>query len=344
MPGRVPGLRILQSSSLLPLKPRRLAFAVTALSGVGVAYLLLRPRYPTSIDIGSRAASNFSSTLRPMASHTYKVAQYSPPTSDLPAVNPQDFKRVDETDDAHFYADSRFVTHIDDNAIQQLTKYYGSVIPHGDNATDAPIILDLCSSWVSHYPPWVQEEAEEGKLEVLGQGMNPVELRKNPNFLPNSKKPNPKRWAVYDLNVDPSVSTPLAAMGVDASKQKVLVSTLTVSIDYLTQPHAVLASLLEATAPGGSVHLAISNRCFPTKAVRRWLHASEEQRLQMCCEDLWRAGWRNVEIVEVTDGSSPDEDSRGEQQNQGLKSLMAAVGFRSAGDPLWVVRGTKPSD
>ena len=340
MPARTEAAKCLQSSVLLLARPRRLALSVTALSGIGAAYLFTRPQStlvkPTN---PTRSATPHTSSLSTMAPR-YKVTPYSPPSSALPPLNPSDFKRVDETDDAHFYVDSRFVTHIDDNAIDSLTQYYDSVIPTTPTNSKPPIVLDLCSSWISHYPSRVQKQVEEGKLEVLGQGMNPAELKKNPNFLPGVKT-NPKRWAVYDLNTEPSVEKPLAAMGVDTSKHKVSVTTLTVSVDYLTQPHAVLASLLEATAPGGSVHLAVSNRCFPTKAVRRWMHADEDTRLKMCCEDLYRAGWQSIEIVEVTNGSAPDDTEEAGSQGSGLKSLMAAVGFKSSGDPLWVVRGSK---
>lgn len=96
------------------------------------------------------------------------------------------------------------------------------------------------------------------------------------------------------------------------------------------------------------MHLAISNRCFPTKAVRRWLYADEERRLQMCAEDLWRAGWREVEIIEVTDGSSVDEDGEGAEVRDGkrnVKGFMAMLGLSGGrGDPLWVVRGTNHAD
>jgi hypothetical protein len=50
--------------------------------------------------------------------------------------------------DTDFYSAPRFVTHIDDYAINALTKYYASVFP----ASNSPgvVILDMCSSWVSH--------------------------------------------------------------------------------------------------------------------------------------------------------------------------------------------------
>ncbi|KAG9850136.1 hypothetical protein KCU63_g9190, partial [Aureobasidium melanogenum] len=77
-----------------------------------------------------------------------------------------DFKRMDESPDNSFYSDSRFVTHIDDAAIASLRRYYDTVLPRKG------LILDLCSSWISHYPQAVEKAAAEGELKVVGLGMN----------------------------------------------------------------------------------------------------------------------------------------------------------------------------
>src|SRR5439155_834299 len=69
------------------------------------------------------------------------------------------FDRVDDGDDAVFYAPPRLVTHIDDDAIAAVGELYEELGISGD-------VLDLMSSWVSHFrlPP--------RKLRVLG--MNTV--------------------------------------------------------------------------------------------------------------------------------------------------------------------------
>merc|ERR1719331_715247 len=59
---------------------------------------------------------------------------------------PQAFKRQDESDDEDFYAMPRPVYHIDEGAVRALTNYYKENIKVGSR------ILDICSSWVSHYP------------------------------------------------------------------------------------------------------------------------------------------------------------------------------------------------
>ena len=62
------------------------------------------------------------------------------------------FQRFDETSDSNFYAQPRFVTHIDDNAIKALKEYYDTQLPKDPEVRKDTAILDLCSSWISHYP------------------------------------------------------------------------------------------------------------------------------------------------------------------------------------------------
>ena len=67
-------------------------------------------------------------------------------TESEPEFPPGSFERVDDGDDAAFYAPPRLVTHIDDAAIAALRDHYGRVLkPNG-------VVLDLMSSWVSHLP------------------------------------------------------------------------------------------------------------------------------------------------------------------------------------------------
>ena len=214
-------------------------------------------------------------------------------------------------------------------------------------------MLDLCSSWVSHFPREMEEEAVVGKtktnagekkgdeeeeeeeeeekgqrggdkegergalLEVVGIGMNAKELAANPIL---------KETILQDLNADPTIPASVAPLHA---------TVCVVSIDYLTKPLSVLSSLRERTVEGGSVHLVISNRCFPTKAVGRWLRISEEERLEMVGDYLWWSGWREVEIVEVCDGRMKDGEGGG---GGGLARLMGMFG---GVDPLWVVRAVK---
>lgn len=242
---------------------------------------------------------------------SFIVRTYKPRHSSFPYTD-ADFRRVDETSDNTFYSDSRFVTHIDGNATMLLGQYYSQALPRTGR------ILDLCSSWISHLPKELEaaasKTADQGdvSLEVVGLGMNNAELNKNPIL---------GKRVLQDLNTNPEVPKDIAPL--DAT-------TCVVSIDYLTKPVPVLSSILKLTKPGGKVHLVISNRCFPTKVIRRWLRISEEERLQMVGDYLWFAGWRNIEILTLNDG----EQALSEQQG-----IMAWFSGRT--DPIWVVKGTK---
>ena len=57
-----------------------------------------------------------------------------------------DLKREDENDDALFYTEPRFVTHIDDTTIEQVSKLYTRLLDPGAR------VLDIMSSWISHLP------------------------------------------------------------------------------------------------------------------------------------------------------------------------------------------------
>jgi hypothetical protein len=227
------------------------------------------------------------------------IRQYEPsnPDGEFP-YSAQDMTPTEMGNDTSFYRVPRLVTHIDDNAIHSLRMYYSDALPRKGR------ILDFCSSWVSHYPAEVEKAGQSGDLEILGTGMNKSELSTNPVL---------KAWSIQDLNQDPDVRLP-EAQGQEPDK-KLDASTCVVSIDYLTQPVKVLTSIRRQTNAGGKVHLVVSNRCFPTKVVGRWLKIGENERLEMVGDYLWWSGWRNVEIVTVVEGTW-------------MK------------DPLWVVRGT----
>ena len=64
--------------------------------------------------------------------------------------------KLDESSDALFYEYPRFVNHVDDGFIQQLTDLYRERLkPHSR-------IFDMMSSWVSHLPEDLEFEWVEG--------------------------------------------------------------------------------------------------------------------------------------------------------------------------------------
>ena len=230
--------------------------------------------------------------------------------------------RHDRTSDNDFYAAARIVHHIDDAARRSLAQYYDSALPQQGR------ILDFCSSWVSHYPPRIEQAVAHDKIVVVGMGMNQAELSRNPIL---------SKTILQDLNMDPTI--PSGVCGGGAEHELLDASTCVVSIDYLIHPVEVLSSLRERTRLGGIVHLVVSNRCFPTKAVARWLQIDEQERLSMVGDYLYFAGWRDIEVVDVK--ASHNEGRAGRDQKQGgLGGFMASFGLGHE-DPLWVVRGKR---
>ncbi|KAG4194774.1 hypothetical protein ERO13_A06G071900v2 [Gossypium hirsutum] len=156
----------------------------------------------------------------------------------------EDFQRFNETPDSLFYEAPRFVTHIDDAAIAALTKYYSEVFPPSN--TPGVSILDMCSSWVSHFPKGYKQE------RVVGMGMNEEELKRNPVLT---------EYVVQDLNLKPKL--PFEDNSFD-------VITNVVSVDYLTKPLDVFKEMCRILKPGGLAIMSFSNRCFWTKAISIW--------------------------------------------------------------------------
>ncbi|OTA34696.1 hypothetical protein BTJ68_05334 [Hortaea werneckii EXF-2000] len=132
-----------------------------------------------------------STTTNP--SPTWPIRQYTPRHPSWP-YTPHDFTRPDPSADSTFYASPRFVTHIDDAAIASLREYYSQVLPPVPQTGPPPRILDLCSSWTSHFPPRIVDAVGRGEVEVWGLGMNARELERNPVFRDGGK------WGVWDLN------------------------------------------------------------------------------------------------------------------------------------------------
>ena len=127
-------------------------------------------------------------------------------------------------------------------------------------------VLDICSSWVSHYP----QNLRLGR--VAGTGMNERELRANTQLTEFTQR---------DLNKVPQL--PYKDRSFD-------VVTCVVSIDYLTKPVQILKEVRRVLRPGGKVILSQSNRMFMTKAVRMWVSMGDEDHLELIGQYLKYAG------------------------------------------------------
>ena len=168
-----------------------------------------------------------------------------------PPLQPEFFRRADESADPGFYEQPRLVTHIDDAAIAALTAFYGEML------SGRAAVLDLMSSWVSHLPA-------DAKLErVAGLGMNAAELDANPRLTER---------VVQDLNADPRL--PFRDDSFDAA-------IVSVSVQYLVRPVEVFAETGRVLRPRAPFAVAYSNRMFPTKAVAIWQQLGDLERADL---------------------------------------------------------------
>ncbi|OAB63552.1 methyltransferase type 11 [Leptolyngbya valderiana BDU 20041] len=159
--------------------------------------------------------------------------------------------KLDSNDDAIFYEIPRFVTHIDENFIQQLTDLYRERLqPHTR-------IFDIMSSWVSHLPDEIPFD------RVEGHGLNEAELSKNPQL---------DAYFVQNLNHTPKLPLP------DNSFDAVLNA---VSVQYLQHPETVFAEIHRILKPGGIAIISFSNRMFYQKAIQAWRDGSEASRVEL---------------------------------------------------------------
>jgi len=186
------------------------------------------------------------------------------------------FQRQDNSPDPLFYQQPRLVTHIDDATIASLTEFYREFLPAGSD------VLDLMSSWISHLPEDINYRS------VTGHGMNVEELEANPRL---------SERLVQDLNAKPEL--PFESESFDRA-------CIVVSIQYLIKPVEVLTEVLRTLRPKGKLCVAMSHRCFPTKAILAFHQLSANDRVALVSEYLQRSGFINVEFVDRSpEGADP---------------------------------------
>lgn len=166
-------------------------------------------------------------------------------------LDPIQRTKLDAGSDSDFYSFPRFVTHVDEGFIDQLTQLYRERLKPDTR------IFDMMSSWVSHLP----EEVKFAHVE--GHGMNAEELAKNPRF---------DHFFVKDLNQDPKFPLP------DQEFDAVLNC---VSVQYLQYPEAIFSEIYRILKPGGIAIFSFSNRMFFQKAIQIWREATEAQRIEL---------------------------------------------------------------
>lgn len=176
--------------------------------------------------------------------------------------------KLDPSDDGLFYAQPRFVTHVDEGFIAQLTKLYRDRIPPNSR------VFDMMSSWVSHLP------GDVTYAHVEGHGLNAEELARNKQL---------DHYFVQNLNENQTL--PLESNSFDAVVN-------TVSVQYVQYPEKVFAEVYRVLKPGGIAIFSFSNRMFYQKAIALWRDGSEASRVALVKKYFDSVpGFGNIETV-----------------------------------------------
>lgn len=166
-------------------------------------------------------------------------------------LQPTQRTKLDESDDRLFYSYPRFVTHVDDGFIAQLTQLYR------DRLKPNSRIFDMMSSWVSHLPQ------DMTFAHVEGHGLNQEELAKNRRL---------NHYFVQNLNDNPHLRLE------DQSFDAVLNA---VSVQYIQHPEVVFSEIHRILKPGGIAIISFSNRMFYQKAIQAWREGNEGSRVAL---------------------------------------------------------------
>ncbi|MEW5306001.1 MAG: hypothetical protein WDW36_008507 [Sanguina aurantia] len=217
--------------------------------------------------------------------------------------------KLDPGDDRSFYDTPRFVKHVDDPFVAQVTELYRQkILPGGD-------VLDLMSSWVSHLP----QEVQYGR--VVGHGLNAQELARNPafkgEFFVRNLNQEPSGWALKDQSMDAVLCC--------------------CSVQYLEQPEVVFAEIYRVLKPGGVCIFTFSNRMFYTKAIQAWRDTTGYARCQMVKQYFMAVeGFTAPEALTKVEPKGNAAPSGGFVLPGALKAVMKLF-ERSGSDPFYAV-------
>ena len=192
---------------------------------------------------------------------------------------PEYFQREDDSDDSLFYSSPRLVVHIDQDAIEAVGGLFRDLIPPDS------VVLDLMSSWRSHWP-----QGHAKKL-MVGLGLNSTEMEDNPDL---------DEYLIHDLNVSPVLPFE------DGAFDSVVI---TVSAQYLIRPVETFHQVNRVLRQGGTFIVTFSNRMFPTKAVRVWRGSTDQGRMELVSSYKNAAGnFTDIRAGIVNPDASPPGD------------------------------------
>jgi SAM-dependent methyltransferase len=196
-----------------------------------------------------------------------------------PEFRPDDFARDDESPDAEFYKQPRFVDHLDSLALSTVEDLYVRLVPKGAR------VLDLMAGPDSHL------RSEIAPHSLAGLGLNEKELAENTMLTTR---------VMHDLNANPKL--PFADNEFDAVLN-------TVSVDYMTHPVEVFREVGRILKPGGVFVVVFSNRMFPPKAVKVWKNTNEADRVDLVKRYVHLSGSLSIQgYFESTGKPRPKDD------------------------------------
>ena len=176
-------------------------------------------------------------------------------------------RKLDETNDENFYADPKFVYHLDSNFRKYLSKIYEVEI------NDYSTVVDLMSSWDSYLPP------KKTYKKVIGHGLNEAELMKNKIL--NS-------FWIQNFNTNQTI--PLDTESVDYC-------LMVAAWQYLQYPEKLSKEIARILSNRGKIIVSFSNRAFWHKAPNIWTTSSEEGRLKYVRKVLISNGFEEPKII-----------------------------------------------
>ena len=185
----------------------------------------------------------------------------------MEVLNNYQRKKLDESNDEHFYANPKFVYHLDSNFRKYLSEIYKQEIE--DDST----IVDLMSSWDSYLP------LEKKYKKVIGHGLNKDELEKN-NILDSF-------W-IQNFNLKQDI--PLSSESIDYC-------LMVAAWQYLQYPENLTKEIARILNCSGKIIVSFSNRAFWHKAPNIWTTSTEEERLKYVRKVLISNGFEEPKII-----------------------------------------------
>jgi len=185
----------------------------------------------------------------------------------LEVLNNHQRKKLDETNDEEFYANPKFVYHLDANFREYLTSVYKNEIPN------ASTVLDLMSSWDSYLPK------DKSYKRIIGHGLNKEELEKNKIF---------DSYWIQNFNLKQEI--PLESGSIDCC-------LMVAAWQYLQYPENLTKEIARILSPKGKVIIAFSNRAFWHKAPNIWTSSTEEERVKYVRKVLITNGFNEPKII-----------------------------------------------